>query len=152
MELDPGNALADAGLAEIERSYLDRALKAAAERRLSRHADEVLAQAAAIRPGSQPLLETRARIDGIRRQRAETVLAQARSALDSGNADLAEQLAKRAQTISPDLERPRRFRGASAQRAAVREPQARAGDPRSLSSTSPGEAPSVVVASRPANS
>ena len=102
LTLDPSNALADAGLAEIERGYLDRALKAAAQDDFA-HADEVLAQAAAIRPGSQPLLETRARIDGIRRQRAETVLAQARSALDSGNADLAEQLAKRAQTISPDL-------------------------------------------------
>jgi formylglycine-generating enzyme required for sulfatase activity len=102
MTLDPGNALADAGLAEIERGYLDRALKAAAEDDFA-HADQMLTQAAAIRPGSQPLLETRARIDGIRRQRAETVLAQARSALDSGNADLAEQLAKRAQTISPDL-------------------------------------------------
>jgi formylglycine-generating enzyme required for sulfatase activity len=63
----------------------------------------VLAEASSIRPGSRDLLETRARIDGIRRQRAETVLAQARSALDSGNADLAEELAKRAQTISPDL-------------------------------------------------
>ena len=102
LALDPGNALADAGLAEIERSYLDRALAAAAEDNFA-DADEVLTQAAAIRPGSQPLLETRARIDGIRRQRAETVLAQARSALDSGNADLGEQLAKRAQAISPDL-------------------------------------------------
>ncbi|MGH8173878.1 MAG: SUMF1/EgtB/PvdO family nonheme iron enzyme [Rhodanobacteraceae bacterium] len=102
IELDPGNALADAGLAEIERGFLDRALAAAAEDNFA-SADEVLAQAAAIRPGSQTLLETRARIDGIRRQRAETVLAQAKSALDSGNADLGEQLAKRAQTISPDL-------------------------------------------------
>jgi len=102
LELDPSNLLADAGLAEIERSYLDRALAAAAEDNFA-SADDVLAQASSIRPGSRTLLETRARIDGIRRQRAETVLAQARSALDSGNADLAEQLAKRAQAISPDL-------------------------------------------------
>ena len=58
---------------------------------------------ASILAGSQALLETRSRVDGIRRQRAETVLAQARSALDSGNADLAEQLAKKALAISPDL-------------------------------------------------
>jgi formylglycine-generating enzyme required for sulfatase activity len=102
LELDPENRLADAGLAEIERTYLDRALGAAAQDNFA-GADEVLAQASTIRPGSRDLLETRARIDGIRRQRAETVLAQARSALDSGNADLAEQLVKRAQTISPDL-------------------------------------------------
>jgi formylglycine-generating enzyme required for sulfatase activity len=102
LELDPENRLADAGLAEIERTYLDRALGAAAQDDFA-GSDEVLAQASAIRPGSRDLLETRARIDGIRRQRAETVLAQARSALDSGNADLAEQLVKRAQTISPDL-------------------------------------------------
>lgn len=102
LALDPENRLADAGLAGIERGYLDRALAAAAQDNFA-GADEVLAKASSIRPGSRDLLDTRARIDGIRRQRAETVLAQARSALDSGNADLAEQLAKRAQTISPDL-------------------------------------------------
>ena len=102
LELDPENRLADAGLAEIERTYLDRALGAAAQDNFA-GADEALAQASTIRPGSRDLLDTRARIDGIRRQRAETVLAQARSALDSGNADLAEQLVKRAQAISPDL-------------------------------------------------
>jgi len=102
LALDPGNLLADAGLAEIERTYLDRALAAAAEDNFSA-SDDVLAQAATIRPGSRTLLETRGRIDGIRKQRADTVLAQARSALDSGNADLADELAKRAQAISPDL-------------------------------------------------
>jgi len=102
LEIDPENRLADAGLAGIERGYLDRALAAAAQDDFA-GADQVLAQASSIRPGSRDLLDTRARIDGIRRQRAETVLAQARSALDSGNADLAEQLAKQAQTISADL-------------------------------------------------
>src|SRR5690606_2643305 len=65
-------------------------------------ADATLAEAAAIRPGSQELLETRSRIEGIRTQRAGTVLAQARSAPDAGNADLAEQLAQRAQATRPD--------------------------------------------------
>jgi formylglycine-generating enzyme required for sulfatase activity len=99
---DPGNRLADAGLASIERGFLETALGAAAQDDFA-GADATLAEASAIRPGSPVLLETRARIEGIRRQRAETVLAQARSALDSGNADLAEQLAKKAQSISPDL-------------------------------------------------
>jgi formylglycine-generating enzyme required for sulfatase activity len=102
LALDPDNKLADAGLSEIERTYLDRALAAAAQDKFA-DADQVLAEASPSRPGSRDLLETRARIDGIRRQRAESVLAQARSALDAGNADLAEELAKRAQTISPDL-------------------------------------------------
>ena len=102
LERDPGNNLADAGLAAIERDYLDRALAQAAQDEFA-GADATLAQASAIRPGSQPLLETRARIEGIRRQRAESVLAQARSALDAGNADLAEQLGRKAQSISPDL-------------------------------------------------
>ncbi|HKE48896.1 MAG TPA: SUMF1/EgtB/PvdO family nonheme iron enzyme [Rhodanobacteraceae bacterium] len=102
LALDPENKLADAGLAGIERSYLDRALAAAAQDKFT-DADAVLAQASSIRPGSRDLLETRARIDGIRKQRAETVLAQAHSALDAGNADLAEEIARRAQAISPDL-------------------------------------------------
>jgi formylglycine-generating enzyme required for sulfatase activity len=102
MKRDPGNHLADNGLAGIERTYLDHALAEAAQDNFG-NADAMLALASAIRPGSQPLLETRSRIDGIRRQRAETVLAQARSALDSGNADLADDLAKKAQAISPDL-------------------------------------------------
>ncbi len=102
LKLDPGNGLADAGLAAIERDYLDSALAAAAQDDFA-GSDTTLAQASTIRPGSQALLETRARIEGIRRQRAETVLAQARSALDAGNADLAEQLGKKAQSISPDL-------------------------------------------------
>lgn len=100
--LDPGNRLVDAGLAEIERGYLDHALNEAAQDNFE-NADQMLGLASAIRPGSQALLETRARIEGIRRQRAETVLAQARSALDSGNPDLAEDLAKKAQSISADL-------------------------------------------------
>jgi len=102
MKLDPGNRLADAGLATIERGYLDRALAQAAQDDFA-GADATLAEASAIRPGSSSLLDARARVDGVRRQRAETVLAQARTALDSGNADLAEQLARRAQGISADL-------------------------------------------------
>jgi formylglycine-generating enzyme required for sulfatase activity len=102
MQRDPGNHLADNGLAQIERGYLDHALSEAAQDNFA-NADQMLGLAASIRPGSQPLLETRSRIDGIRGQRAETVLAQARSALDSGNADLAEELAKKAQGVSPDL-------------------------------------------------
>ena len=100
--LDPGNRLADEGLAQIERRQLDQALDAAARDDFGR-ADSLLADAATIRPGSQALLETRARVEGIRGQRAQSVLSQARSALDANNADLAEELALRAQAISPDL-------------------------------------------------
>ena len=102
LALDPGNRLADAGLAEIESVFLDRALAEAARDDFA-GADATLALASSIRPGSPALLDTRARVEGIRRQRAESVLVQARSALDSGDADLAEQLAQKAQAISADL-------------------------------------------------
>lgn len=101
-ELDPENALARQGLEQIQRGVLDRALAAVAKDDFA-EADAILAQAATIAPGSQQLLDTRTRTEGVRRQRAETVLAQAQSALDSGNADLAEQLVRQAQRISPDL-------------------------------------------------
>lgn len=102
LKLDPGNRLADAGLASIERPYLDRALGQAAQDDFAA-ADATLAVAAAIHPGSQAMLQIHTRIDDLRRQRAQSVLAQARSALDAGNPDLAEELADKAQNISPDL-------------------------------------------------
>ena len=89
-------------MAQIERDYLDRALGAAAQDDFS-GADKILADAATIRPGSHELLDTHTRIEGIRRQRAANTLAQANSALDSGNADLAQLLAQKALGLSPDL-------------------------------------------------
>jgi len=102
IKLDPGNKLGDQGLAKIERDYLDRALGAAAQDDFA-GADKMLADAAAIRPGSHEMLDTHSRIEGIRRQRATNTLAQANSALDSGNADLAQLLAQKALGLSPDL-------------------------------------------------
>jgi formylglycine-generating enzyme required for sulfatase activity len=102
LKLDPGNKLADAGLAQIQQEYLDRALAAAAQDDFD-GADKILGDASPIRPGARELLDTRTRIEGIRRERATNTLAQANSALDSGNPDLAELLAKRALGLSPDL-------------------------------------------------
>jgi len=102
IRLDPGNRLADAGLAQIERAYLERALGAAAQDNFD-EADKVLADASSVRPGSHELLDTRSRIEGIRRERAENTLAQAKSALDSGNAELAKLLEQKALGMSPDL-------------------------------------------------
>lgn len=102
LAMDPGNKVADQGLAQIEREFLDRALAAAAQDDFAA-ADTILADAGAIRPGSINLQDTRTRVESIRSQRAETVLNQALSALDSGNPDLAAQLAQQAQAISPDL-------------------------------------------------
>ncbi len=102
LEIDPGNRIADEGLGLIERGYLDRALGSAAQDDFI-DADKNLAAASSIHPGSQALLDTRSQVEGLRRQRGETVLAQARSALDAGNADLAEKLGKDAQAISTDL-------------------------------------------------
>ena len=102
LKLDPANKLADAGLAQIQQEYLDRALAAAAQDDFD-GADKILAESSPIRPGSRELLDTRTRIEGIRRERATNTLAQANSALDGGNPDLAELLAKRALGLSPDL-------------------------------------------------
>ncbi|HZP66977.1 MAG TPA: SUMF1/EgtB/PvdO family nonheme iron enzyme [Rudaea sp.] len=102
MKLDPGNKLADQGLAQIERDYLDRALAAAAQDDFA-GADQILADGSNIRPGSHELQDTRARIEGIRRQRATNTLSQANSALDAGNADLADLLAQKALGLSPDV-------------------------------------------------
>lgn len=102
LAIDPENRLADQGLSQIEREFLDRALAAAAQDDFIL-ADRILNDAGTIRPGSPNLQDTRTRVEGIRSQRADTVLSQARSALDSGNPDLAEQLARQAQEISPDL-------------------------------------------------
>jgi formylglycine-generating enzyme required for sulfatase activity len=102
LKLDPANKLADAGLAQIQQEYLDRALAAAAQDDFE-GADKILAEGSSIRPGSRELLDTRTRIEGIRRERATNTLAQASSALDAGNPDLAELLAKRALGLSQDL-------------------------------------------------
>ena len=102
LKLDPANKLADAGLAQIQQEYLDRALAAAAQDDFD-GADKILADGSPIRPGSHELLDTRTRIEGIRSERATNTLAQANSALDAGNPDLAELLAKRALGLSPDL-------------------------------------------------
>ena len=102
LKLEPDNTLAVQGLGEVQRGYLDRALAAAAQDDFS-GADSILADASAIMPGSHDLLDTRTRIEGIRRQRATNVLTQATSALDAGNADLAQMLAQRALGLSPDV-------------------------------------------------
>src|SRR5262249_10316190 len=102
LKIDPGNKLAQQGLAQVQRGYLDRALAAAAQDDYA-GADSILADGSGILPGSQELLDTRTRIEGIRRQRAANTLAQANSALDAGNADLAQMLAQRALGLSSDV-------------------------------------------------
>ncbi len=101
-KIDPTNKLADQGLAQIERGFLDRALAAAAQDDFG-GADKILAEASSIRPGSHELLDTRTQIEGIRGQRATAVMSQANSALDAGNADLAQLLAQKAQGLSSDV-------------------------------------------------
>ena len=100
--LDPTNAVAEQGLFEVQRVVLDRALAAVAQNNFT-DADHALAQAQAIRPGSQQMLDTRKRVDDMREQRAVGLLAQARSALDAGNVTLAHDLANQARAISPEV-------------------------------------------------
>ncbi|OOG57235.1 SUMF1/EgtB/PvdO family nonheme iron enzyme [Rhodanobacter sp. C03] len=101
-QLDPQNAVAEQGIFEVQRAVLDRALAAVAQNDFA-GADKQLAQAQAIRPGSQQMQDVRKRIDDMREQRANGVLAQAHSALDAGNIAMAKKLAAQAQGISPSL-------------------------------------------------
>ena len=102
VKIDESNKLADQGMAQIERIYLDRALAAAAQDDFG-GADQILGSASTIRPGSHELLDTRTQIEGIRHQRATAVMTQANSALDAGNPDLAQLLEQKALGLSPDV-------------------------------------------------
>jgi len=100
--LDPQNAMAEQGIFQVQRSVLDRALAAVAQNDFAA-ADQALAEADTIRPGSQQLRDVRNRVEGIRQQRASGLLAQAHSALDAGNLDLAQRLAGQARALLPNL-------------------------------------------------
>ncbi|TCV97529.1 formylglycine-generating enzyme required for sulfatase activity [Luteibacter rhizovicinus] len=102
LTIDPENAVAVQGVIQVQRAVLDRALAAVAQNDFTA-ADTALAEAATIQPDSQALQDTRGRIEGMRRQSGAAMLTQARSALDSGNIELAQQLAGKAQQVSPDL-------------------------------------------------
>lgn len=100
--LDPQNAVAEQGIFQVQRAVLDRALAAVAQNDFA-GADKQLALAQAIRPGSQQMVDVQQRVENMREQRADGVLAQARSALDAGNIDLAQKLAAQVRAISPSL-------------------------------------------------
>jgi formylglycine-generating enzyme required for sulfatase activity len=101
-QLDPQNAVAEQGVFQVQRAVLDRALAAVAQNDFA-GADRELAEAQAIRPGSQQMRDVHKRVDDMRRQNANGLLAQARSALDAGNVALAKKLATQARATDPDL-------------------------------------------------
>ncbi len=101
-QLDPQNPVAEQGIFAVQRAVLDRALAAVAQNDFA-GADRALAEAQGIRPGSQQMQDVSRRVHDMREQRADGVLAQARSALDAGNVVMATQLAAQAQAISPQL-------------------------------------------------
>ncbi len=96
--LDPENVVARQGLQRVQQAALDRALTAAAQNDDAK-ADAALADAAAILPSSPALAQTRTRIADMRGGRADNLMAQAQSALDAGNLDLAQKLAGQAGTL-----------------------------------------------------
>lgn len=96
--LDPENVVARQGLQRVQQAALDRALTAAAQNDDAK-ADAALADAAAILPSSSALAQTRTRIVAMRGGRADNLMAQAQSALDAGNLDLALKLADQAGTL-----------------------------------------------------
>ncbi|OOG58253.1 sulfatase-modifying factor protein [Rhodanobacter sp. B05] len=101
-KLDPQNAVAEQGIFQVQRAVLDRALAAVAQNDFA-GAEQQLAQAQAIQPGSQQMHDVQQRIEGMRKQRAGSVLAQASLALDAGNLELATKLTAQARTVDPDL-------------------------------------------------
>jgi formylglycine-generating enzyme required for sulfatase activity len=101
-KLDPQNAVAEQGIFQVQRAVLDRALAAVAQNDFA-GADRELAEAQAIRPGSQQMIDVHKRVDDMRQQRANGVLAQAHSALDAGNIELAAKLAAQVRAIAPGL-------------------------------------------------
>lgn len=101
-QLDPDNAVAAQGTLQVQRAVLDHALAAVAQNDF-KTADQALAQAAQVAPDSQALRDVRTRVEGMRQDRANGLLGQARSALDAGNLTLAQQLAEQARAIAPDL-------------------------------------------------
>jgi formylglycine-generating enzyme required for sulfatase activity len=101
-QLDPQNAVAEQGIFQVQRAVLDRALAAVAQNDFA-GAEQQLAQAQAIRPGSQQMHDVQQRIEDLRQQRASSVLAQASLALDAGNLELATKLAVQARAVDPDL-------------------------------------------------
>ena len=100
--LDPQNAVAEQGIFQVQSAVLDRALAAVAQNDFA-GADRELAKAQAIRPGSQQMIDVHKRVDDMREQRANGVLAQAHSALDAGNVGLATKLAAQVRAIDPSL-------------------------------------------------
>ena len=99
-QLDPQNAVAEQGVLDVQRAVLDRALAAVAQNDFA-HADELLAKARVIRPGSQQWREVRTRILAMRASRADALLMQAGSALDAGNIKLATTLATQVRRLEP---------------------------------------------------
>ncbi|MGH8147305.1 MAG: formylglycine-generating enzyme family protein [Rhodanobacteraceae bacterium] len=93
--LDPENVVARQGLRRVQRAALDRALSAAAQNEDAK-AEAALADAAAILPSSSALADARARIATMRGGRADNLMAQAETALDAGNLNLAQRLANQA--------------------------------------------------------
>ncbi|HJR14649.1 MAG TPA: SUMF1/EgtB/PvdO family nonheme iron enzyme [Rhodanobacteraceae bacterium] len=98
LSLDPENVVARQGLQRVQQATLDRALSAAAQNDDAK-ADAVLAEASMILPSSPALSDTRTRIAAMRGGRADNLMAQAESALDAGNLDLAQRIAGQAATL-----------------------------------------------------
>ncbi|MEO6801575.1 MAG: SUMF1/EgtB/PvdO family nonheme iron enzyme [Rhodanobacter sp.] len=101
-QLDPQNAVAEQGIFQVQRAVLDAALAAVAQNDFVT-AQQQLARAQAIQPGSQQMHDVQQRIENLRKQRASSVLAQAHLALDAGNLELATKLTGQARAVDADL-------------------------------------------------
>ncbi len=109
LERDAENSQALQGLAAVETALLEQAASAATEFDFD-VAEQRLADAGRVRPGSQGVLDASSRIQTARQAHAVNLMAQAEEALVGQQFEDAERLVDEAERLSPDVEGIEDFR------------------------------------------
>ncbi len=102
LALDPGNAVARRGIADLQQGMLQQFQTALAADAYGR-AQQWLAEAAAIASDTQQLQAARAQLQAARTRRADALATRALAALNARAPELAQQLAAQARTLQPQL-------------------------------------------------
>lgn len=99
LRTNPGNAAAEQGIANLERSLTDQAVKAAETGDYDR-AQALLADAGKINPGSRVVQNASARVVELRGEVTAPLVAQANEAIDANNFDRAAQIIAQIEGVS----------------------------------------------------
>lgn len=100
LELDPENADASQGIANVERRLLEEATAAARDRDFDR-AESLLARAEAVREADGAVPDTRESIEEFKDQNFGDLLSEAREALEADDYERADELISQAGQINP---------------------------------------------------